>query len=80
MRLLSAQFLSKGLSPRHPSHKWATAERGRRSMKEMLRSKVFPIVEPYVDGDGKIQPGRTREVMSDIHTDVVKDIGEVGPK
>ena len=25
------------------------------------------------DGEGKNQPGRTREVMNEIHTDVVKD-------
>ena len=42
-------------------------------MKETLRSKVFPLVEQYVEPGGVIRPGRTREVMSRIHTDSVRD-------
>ena len=40
-------------------------------MKETLRSKVFPPVEPYVEDGGVIRPGQVRKVMDDIHTDIV---------
>ena len=73
MRMLSAQFLAKALSPQHPSHDCAKAERGRRPMKETLRSKVFSLVEPYVDDGGIVQQERVREVMDRIHTDVVRE-------
>ena len=73
MELLSAQFLAKALSPRHPSHSCVKADRGRRAMKETLRSKVFSYVEPYVDDEGNVQPNKVKEVMDNIHTDLVRN-------
>ena len=40
-------------------------------MKETLQSKVYDLVRPYVNDEGKITPGTYKETIKSIHTDVV---------
>ena len=40
-------------------------------MKDTLRSKVFNVVEPYVNDQGVIAPGTYQATIKSIHTDIV---------
>ena len=73
LRLVSAQFLARALQERHPSHRHVTRERGRRPMKETLRSKCIDIVSPYLNDSGKISPGDYPRVKAAIQTDIVAE-------
>ena len=74
LRLLSAQFLAKCLQPSHPSHQTVLLDRGLRDKKDTLRSKVFHLVEPYVNENGVISPGTYAETLKNIHTDIVSEV------
>ena len=71
MRLLSSQFLARALQEGHPSHQHVLLERGRRPMKETLRSKCLEVVQPYLNADGKVDAGDFPRVKQAIHTDIV---------
>ena len=71
LRLLSAQFLARALQENHASHQHVTQDRGRRPMKETLRSKVLDDVSPYLDANGKTAPGDLNRVNKALHTDAV---------
>ena len=71
LKLLSAQFLARCLQPHHPSHRVACLPPGPRPMKHTVRSKVLPLVEPYLNADGVIEPGTYQNTIQAIHTDVV---------
>ena len=71
LKLLSAQFLARCLQPHHPSHRVACLPPGPRPMKHTLRSKVLPLVEPYLNADGVIEPGTYQHAIQAIHADVV---------
>ena len=79
LRLLSAQFLARALQEGHPSHQHVTQDRGRRPMKETLRSKVIEEVQPYLNANGKVDAGDFPRVQRAIHTDVVaKTVDRLG--
>ena len=46
-------------------------DRGPRDMKKTLRSKVFKVVEPYLNDQGVVSPGTYPAVIKSIHTDIV---------
>ena len=73
LKLLSAQFLAKALQPHHPSHATVLLDRGARHLKETLRSKVFDVVQPHLDGNGLVQPGLYKKTIDAIHMDVVSE-------
>ena len=74
MKLLAAQFLARALQPAHPSYETVSLapQPNHRQMKHTLRSKCFPIVEPYLQ-DGIIPASSYKETISKIHTDIVSD-------
>ena len=73
LRLLSAQFLARALQENHPSHRHVIRDKGRRSMKETLRSKCIDVVTPYLNESGKIGLGDYPRVKTAIHTDIVAE-------
>ena len=80
LRLLSAQFLAKCLQPHHPSHHYVRLPPGPRLMKHTLQSKVGSLVEPYLNGDGVIEPGSYQSTIQSLHTDVVASaVGRLAP-
>ena len=80
LRLLSAQFLALCLQPDHPSHQYVTLDRGRRPMKETLRSKCLADVEPFLNDDGVVERGSYEAAKVGIHTKIVSEtIDSLGP-
>ena len=79
--LTACQFYAKTLDPAHPSHEIATLdpEPRHRRMKETLRSKCHPTVEPFLVNGG-LPPGGVKELQSKVHTKIVSDtIDALGP-
>ena len=73
LKLLSAQYLAKCLQPHHASHHYVRLPLGPRPMKQTLQSKVGPLVEPYLNALGVVEPGTYRTTIQSLHTDVVAD-------
>ena len=71
LHLLSAQFLALSLQPDHPSHRFVTLDRDRRPMKETLRSKCLPDVQPFLNDEGIAERGSYKATKVSIHTKIV---------
>ena len=74
IQLLAAQFLARALQPSHPSFDTVSLvpDRNHRQMKDTLRSKCFPVVEPFLQ-DGIIPAASYKEVINRIHTNIISD-------
>ena len=71
LNMLAKQHLASCLRPSHPSHAVVKAPSGPRSMKETLKSKFLPALQPHLDNDGNIDPANYNNVKNAIHTESV---------
>ena len=72
LRLLSGQYLTRAMQPGHVSHDVVNLAPGPRRIRETLKSKCGSMVEPYLE-NGIIPPGRYKETIKNIHTEVVAE-------
>ena len=73
LRLLSSQFLAKALQPHHVSNLYVKLDKGRRDLRDTLRSKCINDVQPFLDENGDLPRGSYNEVKSQLHTNIVRD-------
>ena len=71
LSLLCAQFLSSCLRPNHPSFRVANLDSGPRAKKHTLRSKFLPVVAPYLNADGHLDPPDYGYTIKQLHTQFV---------
>ena len=74
LSLLSSQYFVCALNPNHPSHPHvaATPPANQCAMKNVLRSKCWPLVENFLQ-NRIICPKNVKRTMNDIHINIIGD-------
>ena len=71
LSLICAQFLASCLRPDHPSYNTVRLDGGQCSKKHTLSSRFLPVVAPFLNADGSLDPPLYSSTVKKLHTKFV---------